>query len=205
MAAERPSAAISIIGRQGPAGGDSFDVSLLSQSLPCKPRSLARPPPTLEEDVMPELELPKSSPANEPVLPILHGDTEKGRTLIRYTADITAEEFSSTPVERATYLSQSCPNWSTFQMPEVENSFTRPMPEETAPGAMAVPGNAPVEAVPQEEAVIGKSPTILETFKMYNASASLEDEFSKLETVEEADLPPVEDDNEEEDQFALDA
>jgi len=65
------------MGRQGP-GADPFDVSLLSQaqhhfflatlvilnlpnpqSLPCKPRSLARPSPVVEEDPMPELELPK--------------------------------------------------------------------------------------------------------------------------------------------------
>lgn len=203
--AERPSAAISIMGRQGP-GADPFDVSLLSQSLPCKPRSLARPSPVVEEDPMPELELPKSSPAHEPILPILHGDTEKGRTLIRYNADITAEEFSSTPVQRETYLSQSCPNWSTFQMPAVEKTLTEPEPEETAPGAMAVPGHvAAVEATIEAEGVIGKSPTILETFKMYNAAGSVEDDISKLETVEEAELPPQEDDNDDEDQFALDA
>ena len=73
-------------------------------------------------------------------------------------------------------------------------------------GAMAVPGHvAAVEATIEAEGVIGKSPTILETFKMYNAAGSVEDDISKLETVEEAELPPQEDDNDDEDQFALDA
>lgn len=202
--ADRRSAAISI-GKPAPgAGGDPFDVSLLSQSLPCKPRSYARPMPS--EDEPPPLELPKSSPAHDPIV----GDTEKGRTLIRYNADITAEEFTSTPVQRAEYLSQSCPNWSTFQMPEGERPSwlpeRAPTKEEPVEGAMAVPGHvAAVEAAIEAEGIIGKSPTILETFKLYNASASVEDDISKLEDINEEEALVEDNGDDDEDQFALDA
>lgn len=187
----------------GPRGGDPFDVSLLSQSLPCKPRSLARPAPVIKDDEPPLLELPKSSPAQgDPVM----GDTERGRTLIRFSAEITAGELSSTPAERATYLSQSCPNWSTFQMPVAEEEASPVAEEETAPGAMAVPGHvAAVEAAIEAEGVIGKSPTILETFQLYNGAAGVEDGLANIS--EDAPLEPEDEqqDDEEEEQFSLDA
>jgi len=168
MADERRSAAIAI-GRRS----DDIDLSQLSQSLPCKPRSLARASPALEP---PPLELPKSSPAYEPF-----EDTEKGRTLIRYSAEISAAEFSCSPSERHVLLSQSCPNWSTFNLPkempqEVEEHRMSQIPRlEDGSGAMDVPckRSPPVESVLAEgEVMIGKSPTILESFKMYSPAAT---------------------------------
>lgn len=201
--ADRHSAAIAIVGRKG--GADAFDVSVLSQSLPCKPRSLARITPESEP---PPLELPStSSPAHEPVI-----DTEKGRTLIRFSAEITEGEFSSTPAEREMYLSQSCPTWgTTFAMPGQDVDFARREPEESAPGAMAVPGHLVDDGAVEAEGVIGKSPTILETFKMYNGSGSLMDpEMSKLDDITEEPIPAEDnnaerDDDDDEDQFSLDA
>lgn len=185
----------------GPRGGDPFDVSLLSQSLPCKPRSLARPPPTIKDDEPPLLELPKSSPAHDPI----EGDTEKGRTLIRFSADITAGELSSTPAERDTYLSQSCPNWSTFQMPRAEEA-SPVVEEESAPGAMAVPGHvAAVEAAIEAEGVIGKSPTILETFQLYNGAAEVDGLANISEDAPLQLAPEEQQEEEEEEQFSLDA
>lgn len=55
-----------------------------------------------------------------------------------------------------------------------------------------------------DQGIIGKSPTILETFKLYNASASLEDDMSKLEDINEEEAL-VDNGDDEEDQFALDA
>lgn len=196
------SEAITIAG--GARGGDPFDVSLLSQSLPCKPRSLARPPPTIKDDEPPPLELPQSSPAHDPIT----GDTERGRTLIRFTSEISAGELSSTPAERETYLSQSCPNWSTFQMPLREEKASPVAEEETAPGAMAVPGHvAAVEAAIEAEGVIGKSPTILETFQLYNGAASLDDGLDKISEDAPLELAPEDEqpEEEEEEQFSLDA
>lgn len=199
--ADRRSAAISIGGR--PGGGD-VDHSILSQSLPCKPRSLAKMiSPEMEP---PPLELPKSSPATTETM--LAVDEE--RSLIRYAdAEITAEELSSTPAQRATYLSQSCPNWSTFQMPGAKAPDFE-MPEETAEGAVAVPGHPAVEHVIEAEVgIIGKSPTILESFKMYNQSGSLslmdeEMQKSTLDDINE-DEPVAADDDDDEAQFSLEA
>lgn len=193
--AERHSAAIAIASRQG---AEPFDVSLLSQSLPCKPRSLARTSPELEP---PPLELPKSSPAHDPII-----DGERGRTLIRYNTEITAEEFSSSPAEREVYLSQSCPNWGTFQMPEARIDFGLQPKEETAPGAVAVPGHGVVEQSAEAEA-IGKSPTILESFKMYNATGMDEKVGESLDDITEEGLNEIAPEEEEEDdaQFSLEA
>jgi len=53
------------------------------------------------------------------------------------------------------------------------------------------------------QGIIGKSPTILETFKLYNASASVDD---KLEDINEDEaLVDNGGDDDDEDQFALDA
>jgi hypothetical protein len=181
-------------------------MSILSQSLPCKPRSLAKTSPEMEP---PPLELPTSQPKYSPAEGFLPLDEE--RSLIRYAdAEITAEELSSTPAQREMYLSQSCPNWSTFQMPGAQAPQFE-MPEETAAGAVAVPGNPAVEHVIEAEEgvqMIGKSPTILESFKMYNQSGSvglMDEEMQKnsLEDIIE-DEPVVEDDDDEA-QFSLEA
>jgi len=198
--AERRSAAIAIGGRKE---GDSFDVSALSQSLPCKPGSLAREAP-VGKDEPPPLELPSSVPSHDPI------DEERGRTLIRFNANIEAEEFSCTPAQREVFLSQSCPTWSTFDMPgRVDPSqWKEEAAEEAAPapGAMAVPGSTNVESVIEADVnIIGRSPTILESFKMYNGSSLDEPEVSKLEEISEEVEPPLQDDDDEEDQFALDA
>jgi len=199
--ADRRSAAIAIGGR---AAGANVDVSILSQSLPCKPRSLAQTSPEMEP---PPLELPKSSPAES----ILQIDEE--RSLIRYAdADISAEEFSSTPAQREMYLSQSCPNWSTFQMPQAPAQAPArfEMPEETAEGAVAVPGHPAVENVIEAEVgIIGASPTILESFKIYNQAGSvglLDEEMGKssLDDINE-DEPSPENDDDDEAQFSLEA
>lgn len=197
--AERRSAAIAIGGRKG----DAFDVSALSQSLPCKPGSLAKAAP-VGKDEPPPLELPSSVPNHDPI------DEERGRTLIRFTAEIEAEEFSCSPAQREVYLSQSCPNWGTFQMPGAGKADPAPQwkeeaPAEPAPGAMAVPGHTAVESLIEADVnIIGRSPTILESFKMYNGSGD-EPEVSKLDEISEEVEPPPQDDEEEEDQFALDA
>jgi len=198
--ADRRSVAIAIGGR--PDGAGPMD-SILSQSLPCKPRSLAQTSPDLDE--LPPLELPKSSPS-EPLLPL-----DEERSLIRLpdAAEITAEEFSSTPAQRETYLSQSCPSWSTFQMPRQAQAALAPieMPEEPNEGAVAVPGHAAVEnLIEAEVGIIGKSPTILESFKMYNASQGLEEEMGKssLDDIIE-DEQPQENDDDDEAQFSLEA
>jgi len=198
--AERQSAALAIAGRPGNTSGN---VSLLSQSLPCKPRSLARIVPNEMEP--PPLELPEATPpASDPIL----SEDAGGRTLIRFSAVITAEEFGSSPAQREVYLSQSCPTWSTFQMPSTTVDFApRVAPaEEATPGAMAVPGNMAVESVVESEGIIGASPTILESFKMYNAGVD-ETEFSKisLEEIVEEPMAMPEDEGDDEDQFSLEA
>jgi hypothetical protein len=150
----------------------------------------------------PPLELPESSPADA-----VSVDTDKGRTLIRYNTEITAEEFSSSPgAEREMYLSQSCPNWGTFQMPTTTVNFLpEKAKEEATPGAMAVPGNMAVESSLEAEGIIGKSPTILETFKLYNAGIE-EVETGRLDDISEEPLPmeQPEDDDDDDGQFALD-
>jgi len=196
--ADRRSAAIAIGGRPGPDGHDG----ILSQSLPCKPRSLAQTSPEMEP---PPLELPKSSPATNEAF--LAEDEE--RSLIRYAdAEITAEELSSTPAQREMYLSQSCPNWSTFQMPVAQEKAFE-MPEETAEGAVAVPGHAAIENVIEAEVgIIGASPTILESFKMYNAAGSvggIDQELAKSSLEEIVEDEPPRDDDEDEAQFSLEA
>merc|ERR1712086_376877 len=200
MAEERRSAAIAIVGRD--AG--SIDMSQLSQSLPCKPRSLARTSPAMEP---PPLELPKSLPASEPF-----EDTEKGRTLIRYSAEISAAEFSCSPTERQEFLSQSCPTWSTFRLPRnltPEEEITDYSADEPAVG-MAVPcqTNSTLDKFAENEAM-GKSPTILESFKMLNVSAhpvsgaEEMDGFSKHALDEISEEVEVDDDDEA--QFSLEA
>jgi len=164
MAEERRSAAIAIVGKRD---GESFDLSCMSQSLPCKPRSLARASPALEP---PPLELPKTSPCDP------FEDSEKGRTLIRYSAEISAAEFSCSPKERQQFLSQSCPNWGTFHLPqEAEACWKQESHEPKTAGAMDVPqersSSFGKEDFSEAEVTIGKSPTILESFKMYTTGA----------------------------------
>lgn len=208
MAEDGRSAAIEIVGRRE---GESFDTSLLSQSLPLpvKPKSLARsaaldPPP---------LELPQSSPAECG----LEVDQEVGRTLIRYTADISAAEFSCSPAERQTYLSQSCPTWGTqLSLVGADPHELAGLPEADeppAPGAMAVPKGdrkSSFEAgdLISAEGIIAASPTIFESFKMYNpghAVAAAEEEAAPLQGISEEDPPPQGDDDDDEAQFSLEA
>jgi len=200
MAEKGASAAISI----GGGRSDSFDTSLLSQSLPLpfKPRSLARESPAFEPDL---LVLPESSPAEQPCI-----DQEVGRTLIRYTSEISAEEFTaSSPAERQTFLSQSCPNWSTFAPPR-EAAFMRPEREEeaAAPGSMAVPSKGRRGSDGGLDGdIIAASPTILESFKMYNAEKAGEDPADAPAVLEEIREEPaqVDEDDEEELAFSLEA
>lgn len=215
MAMEGRSAAIAIGGGRRPA--DAFDVSMLSQSLPVKPRSLAAVAPALEP---PPLELPKSSPGEG--LVCASGslvDEEVGRTLIRYSADISAEEFSCSPAERQVFLSQSCPAWGHFGVqraqPDVAAWRREKAPEEMPePGAVLVPGRkSSFESSLLESEIIAQSPTILESFKMYkgNAAEAAEEEPAVgpgglEEIVEEEEVVPVAgDDDEDEDQFSLEA
>lgn len=93
-------------------------------------------------------------------------------------------------------------------MPAAPVDFApRAAPEEPTPGAMAVPGHMAVENVIEAETVIGKSPTILESFKMYNAGVD-ETDFAKIsldEIVEEPIPMNEEAADEDEDQFSLEA
>jgi len=196
--ADSRSAAIAIGGRQGAAPADMC----ISQSLPCKPRSLAVASPAMEP---PPFELPKSSPAET----LLDIDEERSLIRLKTAEDISAEEFSSTPAQREMYLSASCPSWSTFQLPKVAQAAPKfEVPEEPAEGAVAVPGHAAVEnLIEAEVGIIGKSPTILESFKIYNREQGigLDDDMAKnsLDDIIE-DEPPQENDDDDEAQFALD-
>jgi len=202
MAEDGRSAAIDIARRRG---GESFDTSLLSQSLPnpVKPKSIARAAP-LDPPI---LELPQSSPAEG-----LAVDEEVGRTLIRYTADISAEEFSCSPAERQVYLSQSCPTWGA-QLGMVRGGDPMDLgggaeEEPAAPGAMAIKGGrkSSFEGAGDligAEGIIAASPTIFESFKMFPAAAAAEGaEEGPLKGIVEEEEPPRED-SDEDAQFAL--
>jgi len=183
----------------------------MSQSLPCKPRSLARAAPILAEEP-PPLELPKSSPAYEPF-----EDYTKGRTLIRYSAEISAKEFSCSPSERQEFLSQSCPNWSSFHLPKDPTSV-EPLRRErqelfhSNAGALDMPskGSPGSNFLETEVTMMGKSPTILESFKLISRREVDDNEHfgvsrrHSLDNIMEETVAAAVDD-EDEDQFSLEA
>lgn len=201
MAEKGPSAAISI----GAPRGDAFDTSLLSQSLPLpfKPRSLARESPAFEPDL---LVLPESSPAEVSCI-----DQEVGRTLIRYTSEISAEELTaSSPAERQMYLSQSCPNWSSFAAPREEVMMKEEEEESAAaPGAMAVPSKGRRGSDGGMDGdIIAASPTILESFKLYHSEKAGEDPAEVaggLQEIREEPVNAADEEDEEELAFSLEA